>query len=229
MDASDTPLIQATGLGKQVLTPTGVLTILNDINLRINAGVSMAIMGSSGSGKSTLLSLLAGLDIPSHGEVSLHGHRLNTLDEDERAKVRKNHVGFVFQQFHLLPAFTALENVLLPLELKGMPNAREQAQLWLNRVGLSKRMQHTPRQLSGGEQQRVAIARAFAVRPSVIFADEPTGSLDAHTSWKIIELIFETQREENTTLVLVTHDESLAKLCARRMLLEAGDAKGQLE
>lgn len=203
-------------------TPEGVLTILKDINLDINPGISTAIMGASGSGKSTLLGLLAGLDIPSHGSVHLHGNALNTLSEDDRAKVRRSHVGFVFQQFHLLPAFTALENVMLPLELKGIPQAREEAQSWLSRVGLSHRINHTPKQLSGGEQQRVAIARAFAVRPSVIFADEPTGSLDARTSASIIELIFDTQRKEKATLVLVTHDESLAKHCDQRITLEAG-------
>ncbi len=184
-------------------------------------------MGRSGSGKSTLLGLLAGLDLPSHGQITLAGHLLNNLNEDERAKVRAEHVGFVFQQFHLLPAFTALENVMLPLELKGIPDAESQARIWLERVGLSDRMTHTPKQLSGGEQQRVAIARAFAVKPSIVFADEPTGSLDTHTSEAIIDLIFKTQQEQQVTLILVTHDPELANHCARRVTLEAGEIVAQ--
>lgn len=224
MNASQsTPLIQAQQLGKHITTPEGDLLILNHIDLNINAGETVAIMGRSGSGKSTLLGLLAGLDKPTSGQISLAGKRLNDLDEDERARIRSSHVGFVFQQFHLLPAFTALENVMLPLELKGIANAKEQAQLWLERVGLTNRMTHTPKQLSGGEQQRVAIARAFAVQPSIVFADEPTGNLDAHTSEKIVELIFNVQREENTTLILVTHDQQLAKQCMRSIVLEAGE------
>jgi putative ABC transport system ATP-binding protein len=218
-----TPLVQAQQLGKHITTPEGDLLILNHIDLNINAGETLAIMGRSGSGKSTLLGLLAGLDQPTSGQVFLAGKLLNSLDEDARARIRCAHVGFVFQQFHLLPAFTALENVMLPLELKGITNAKEQAQLWLERVGLSNRMTHTPKQLSGGEQQRVAIARAFAVEPSIVFADEPTGNLDAHTSEKIVELIFNVQREQNTTLILVTHDQQLAKQCMRSILLEAGE------
>jgi putative ABC transport system ATP-binding protein len=222
-----TPLVQAQQLGKHILTPAGDLVILNQINLNINAGESLAIMGRSGSGKSTLLGLLAGLDLPSHGQITLAGHLLNNLNEDERAKVRAEHVGFVFQQFHLLPAFTALENVMLPLELKGIPDAESQARIWLERVGLSDRMTHTPKQLSGGEQQRVAIARAFAVKPSIVFADEPTGSLDTHTSEAIIDLIFKTQQEQQVTLILVTHDPELANHCARRVTLEAGEIVAQ--
>ncbi|MFA6037828.1 MAG: ABC transporter ATP-binding protein [Legionellales bacterium] len=218
-----TPLIQAQQLGKHITTPEGDLLILNHIDLNINAGETVAIMGRSGSGKSTLLGLLAGLDKPTTGKISLAGKILNDLDEDARARIRCAHVGFVFQQFHLLPVFTALENVMLPLELKGIANAKEQAQLWLERVGLTNRMTHTPKQLSGGEQQRVAIARAFAVQPSIVFADEPTGNLDAHTSEKIVELIFNVQREQNTTLILVTHDQQLAKQCMRSILLEAGE------
>lgn len=218
----NTPLVKVTKLSKQVVTPAGVLTILDQIDFDINAGESLAIMGPSGSGKSTLLSLLAGLDIPSAGSVFLNGENLSAQDEDTRAIMRREHVGFVFQQFHLLPSFTALENVMLPLELKGIKNAANQAEQWLGRVGLSARLSHTPKQLSGGEQQRVAIARAFAANPSIIFADEPTGSLDTHTSNKISDLIFATQQTEGTTLVLVTHDEQLAKRCNRRILLEAG-------
>jgi putative ABC transport system ATP-binding protein len=218
-----TPLVQAQKLGKHITTPEGDLLILNHIDLNINTGETLAIMGRSGSGKSTLLGLLAGLDLPTSGQISLAGQILNHLNEDERARIRCAHVGFVFQQFHLLPAFTALENVMLPLELKGIEHAKEQAQLWLDRVGLHNRMTHTPKQLSGGEQQRVAIARAFAVQPSIIFADEPTGNLDAHTSEKIIELIFTVQREQNTTLILVTHDQQLAKQCMRSITLEAGE------
>ncbi len=223
MTASTTPLVQAKQLGKHIATPAGDLTILNQIDLNINAGESLAIMGRSGSGKSTLLGLLAGLDNPSSGQITLAGHILNTLNEDERARVRSEHVGFVFQQFHLLPAFTALENVILPLELKGIPDAEKQARTWLEYVGLGQRMTHTPKQLSGGEQQRVAIARAFAVQPSIVFADEPTGSLDSHTSEAIIELIFKTQKEQKVTLILVTHDPQLAGLCERRIILEAGE------
>jgi putative ABC transport system ATP-binding protein len=219
MSASLSPLVQVTQLGKQVPTPAGTLTILEHIDLSINAGESLAIMGPSGSGKSTLLALLAGLDTPTSGSVFFQGTRLDTLDEDARARVRREHIGFVFQQFHLLPSFSALENVMLPLELKGIKEAHQVAQLWLERVGLSLRMQHTPKQLSGGEQQRVAIARAFAARPHIIFADEPTGSLDTHTSAKVIDLIFTTQQEQNTTLVLVTHDEQLAKRCTRCIVL----------
>jgi putative ABC transport system ATP-binding protein len=198
------------------------LTILHDLSLDLLRGDSLAIVGTSGSGKSTLLGLLAGLDLPSQGEITLAGHILNTLDEDQRARVRAEHVGFVFQSFQLLDSLNALENVMLPLELEGHRDARERARKLLERVGLGKRLTHTPRQLSGGEQQRVAIARAFAAEPAVLFADEPTGNLDTHTGEHISDLLFELNQERGTTLVLVTHDERLAQRCHRRIRLEAG-------
>jgi putative ABC transport system ATP-binding protein len=200
----------------------GDLTILHDLSLDLARGDSLAIVGTSGSGKSTLLGLLAGLDLPSHGEITLAGHILNTLDEDQRARVRAEHVGFVFQSFQLLDSLNALENVMLPLELEGHRDARERARALLERVGLGKRLTHTPRQLSGGEQQRVAIARAFAAEPAVLFADEPTGNLDTHTGEHISDLLFEINQERGATLVLVTHDERLAQRCHRRIRLEAG-------
>jgi putative ABC transport system ATP-binding protein len=198
------------------------LTILHDLSLDLARGDSLAIVGTSGSGKSTLLGLLAGLDLPSQGEITLAGHILNTLDEDQRARVRAEHVGFVFQSFQLLDSLNALENVMLPLELEGHRDARERARALLERVGLGKRLTHTPRQLSGGEQQRVAIARAFAAEPAVLFADEPTGNLDTHTGEHISDLLFEINQERGATLVLVTHDERLAQRCHRRIRLEAG-------
>jgi len=198
------------------------LTILHDLSLDLLRGDSLAIVGTSGSGKSTLLGLLAGLDLPSSGEIILAGHTLNTLDEDKRARVRAEHVGFVFQSFQLLDSLNALENVMLPLELEGRRDARERARDLLERVGLGKRLTHTPRQLSGGEQQRVAIARAFAAEPAVLFADEPTGNLDTHTGEHISDLLFEINQERGATLVLVTHDERLAQRCHRRIRLEAG-------
>jgi putative ABC transport system ATP-binding protein len=200
----------------------GDLTILHDLSLDLARGDSLAIVGTSGSGKSTLLGLLAGLDLPSHGEITLAGHILNTLDEDQRARVRAEHVGFVFQSFQLLDSLNALENVMMPLELEGHRDARERARALLERVGLGKRLTHTPRQLSGGEQQRVAIARAFAAEPAVLFADEPTGNLDTHTGEHISDLLFEINQERGATLVLVTHDERLAQRCHRRIRLEAG-------
>jgi putative ABC transport system ATP-binding protein len=200
----------------------GDLTILHDLSLDLARGDSLAIVGTSGSGKSTLLGLLAGLDLPSQGQITLAGHALNTLDEDQRARVRAEHVGFVFQSFQLLDSLNALENVMLPLELEGHRDARERARALLERVGLGKRLSHTPRQLSGGEQQRVAIARAFAAEPAVLFADEPTGNLDTHTGEHISDLLFEINQERGATLVLVTHDERLAQRCHRRIRLEAG-------
>jgi len=200
----------------------GDLEILKGISLEIKSGESVAIIGASGSGKSTLLGLLAGLDEASEGRVIIGDTDLSELDEDGRALFRGQQIGFVFQSFQLLPALTALENVMLPLELNGHDDAREQAEYFLDRVELSERSHHYPRQMSGGEQQRVAIARAFAARPAILFADEPTGNLDTRTGNHIIELLFELNREQGATLVLVTHDNNLADLCERRIRLEAG-------
>ena len=208
-------------LSKSVAGPDGSLTILQQMDFTVRAGESIAIVGASGSGKSTLLGLLAGLDAPTDGSVTLLGHDLSQLDEDGRAGVRQRHVGFVFQSFHLLPHLSALENVLLPLSLAGR-EARALAIDCLQRVGLGERLQHTPRQLSGGEQQRVAIARAFACRPQILFADEPTGNLDARTGQQIIELLFAMNREQGATLVLVTHDPALAQRCSRSLRLDSG-------
>ena len=215
-------ILRASGLGKQVTTGTTELTILSDVSFEVRAGEAVAIVGVSGSGKSTLLGLLAGLDTPSTGAVAIDGHDLYALDEDGRAALRGRMVGFVFQSFQLLPALTALENVMLPLELAGMASAREAAQALLTRVGLRDRLDHYPRQLSGGEQQRVAIARAFAGPPRLLFADEPTGNLDVATGEEIVGLMFELNREQGTTLLLVTHDERLAARCGRRVRLTAG-------
>jgi len=200
----------------------GELEILKGIELEIKRGESLAIVGASGSGKSTLLGLLAGLDEPSGGRVVINGTDLGTMTEDQRAAFRGEHVGFVFQSFQLLPALTALENVMLPLELKGRADARAQAEEFLNRVQLGSRLHHYPLQLSGGEQQRVAISRAFSSRPDILFADEPTGNLDTRTGEHIIDLLFELNREEGTTLILVTHEERLAQRCHRRITLDAG-------
>ena len=213
--------IEVKGLGKRVADAGGELSILDGIEFSVANGSAVAITGSSGSGKSTLLGLLAGLDVPSSGSVKLAGQDLFSLDEDARARLRANHVGFVFQSFQLLPNLTALENVMLPLELAGQP-AREPAQAMLERVGLGNRLHHYPRTLSGGEQQRVSLARAFVVRPELLFADEPTGSLDAATGETVIDLMFELHREQGATLVLVTHDPHLASRCARQLVLSAG-------
>ncbi|MGK9048843.1 ABC transporter ATP-binding protein [Stutzerimonas chloritidismutans] len=215
-------ILDARNLNKVVPSTEGELSILADLSLQLAKGDSLAIVGTSGSGKSTLLGLLAGLDLPSSGEVHLAGHALAALDEDQRARVRAEHVGFVFQSFQLLDSLNALENVMLPLELDGRRDARERATELLGRVGLGERLHHYPRQLSGGEQQRVALARAFAAEPDVLFADEPTGNLDTHTGAHITELLFELNRERGTTLVLVTHDERLAKRCHRMIRLEGG-------
>jgi len=204
------------------MTAEGPLDILAGVELDIKAGESIAVIGASGSGKSTLLGLLAGLDVPTAGEIVLAGERLTALDEDGRARVRAGRVGFVFQGFHLLPGLTALENVMLPLELAGTSDAEDEARRLLERVGLGARLAHYPRQLSGGEQQRVAIARAFALRPMILFADEPTGNLDTGTGERVIALLFELNRERGATLVLVTHDESVARRCRRRIHLEGG-------
>jgi len=215
-------VLAAQDLYKRVETSAGTLEILSGVSLEIKRADSLAIIGVSGSGKSTLLGLLAGLDQPSSGTIDLVGSRLNDLDEDARARVRAGAVGFVFQAFQLVPSLTALENVMLPLELAGRARAAGEAGELLARVGLSARLGHYPQQLSGGEQQRVAIARAFALRPVVLFADEPTGNLDAATGARVIDLLFEINRERGTTLVLVTHDESLAGRCRRHIYLDAG-------
>jgi len=215
-------LVQAQGVGKVVTTAEGELTILHKISLSVEEGESLAITGPSGSGKSTLLGILAGLDLPSFGEVTLCGKTLTALDEEGRAKVRAESVGFVFQSFQLLPGLTALENVMLPLELHGSREARPKAKEYLERVGLAERLTHYPPQLSGGEQQRVAIARAFASQPKVLFADEPTGNLDLQTGAKVIDLLFDLNREQGTTLILITHEERLAERCGRRVHLVAG-------
>jgi putative ABC transport system ATP-binding protein len=221
-------MIAARHLSKCVATAAGPLDILTDIELEIQAQEAVAIVGVSGSGKSTLLGLLAGLDLPSAGEVFLSRYRLNDLDEDGRARVRGELVGFIFQSFQLLPSLTALENVMLPLELRGDREPRDQATELLSRVGLEGRLQHYPKQLSGGEQQRVAIARAFATEPAILFADEPTGNLDNVTGERVIDLLFRLNRDKGTTLVLVTHDEHLASRCERLIHLEAGRvASGQ--
>lgn len=214
--------IEAQGLGKHVTSSEGELTILADVSCQVQSGESIAILGASGSGKSTLLGLLAGLDVPSTGKVVIGGVDLASLDEDGRAAMRGRCMGFVFQSFQLLPSLTALENVMLPLELAGHRDARDRALSALSRVGLDARVQHYPSQLSGGEQQRVALARAFAPQPAILFADEPTGNLDATTGQRVIDLLFGLNAEAKTTLVLVTHDASLAARCVRRLKLEAG-------
>lgn len=220
--------MRAAGISRQVALNGIPLTILHPASFNIRRGESIAIVGASGSGKSTLLGLLAGLDLPSQGEVWLDGQALGQLDEDGRARLRGKLIGFVFQSFQLLPMLTALENVMLPLELTGAADARERAGHWLERVGLSERQRHRAQQLSGGEQQRVAIARAFAVQPALLLADEPTGNLDAETGARVIELLFELNREQDTTLVLVTHDAQLAERCGRRLQLRAGHLESDI-
>jgi len=216
------PIVKAVALGKQVETGRNRLTILQDVSFQIAAGEAVAILGASGSGKTTLLGLLAGLDVPTSGSVLIDGADLSALDEDGRAALRRRMVGFVFQSFQLLPALTALENVMLPMELAGAASARGASVRLLERVGLTERLDHYPRQLSGGEQQRVAIARAFAGPPRLLFADEPTGNLDSATGEEIVNLMFDLNRERSTTLLLVTHDERLAARCGRRLHLAAG-------
>ena len=216
-------MIETRDLVKSVDTSEGVLTILKGVSLKFEAGEAVAIVGASGSGKSTLLGLMAGLDISSSGEIILDGHELSSLDEEERAVLRGQLVGFVFQSFQLLPSLTALENVMLPIELKGDAAAREKAVDLLDRVGLTERWHHYPNQLSGGEQQRIAIARAFATEARILFADEPTGNLDTATGAKIVDLLFDLNKAFSTTLVLVTHDERLAARCDRQVSLVAGE------
>ena len=216
------PVLKAENVTKKVSSPEGTLTILAEVDLQIAAGETVAIVGASGAGKSTLLALLAGLDEPSAGRVWLNGAELTALDEDGRAAVRARHVGFVFQSFHLVPSLTAIENVMLPLELAGLPNARSAAAEVLAQVNLSPRREHYPRQLSGGEQQRVAIARSFVTRPALLFADEPTGNLDSVTGERIIDLLFDLNKAAQTTLVVVTHDQAIAQRCSRIIKIEAG-------
>jgi putative ABC transport system ATP-binding protein len=215
-------VLEARNLTRKVSSPEGELTIVSDVSLQIPAGETVALVGASGAGKSTLLAMLAGLDVPTAGQIWLDGHELTQLDEDARAALRANRVGFVFQAFHLVPSLTALENVMLPLELGGGRDARQSARAMLGRVGLAERVGHYPRQLSGGEQQRVALARASVTRPAVLFADEPTGNLDTATGENICQLLFELNRESGTTLVLVTHDTQLAGRCERRITMSAG-------
>ena len=216
-------MIETRDLVKSVDTSEGVLTILKGVSLKFEAGEAVAIVGASGSGKSTLLGLMAGLDIASSGDIILDGHELSTLNEEERAVLRGQLVGFVFQSFQLLPSLTALENVMLPIELKGDESAKEKAADLLDRVGLSERWHHYPNQLSGGEQQRIALARAFATQARILFADEPTGNLDTATGSKIVDLLFDLNKAFSTTLVLVTHDERLAARCDRQVRLVAGE------
>ena len=220
------PALAVEGLGKRVKLPGSELTILDGIDFRIAAGERIAVVGASGSGKSTLLALMAGLDTPTAGRVLLDGAPLSTLDEDGRAKVRGEKVGFVFQSFQLLPSLTALENVMLPLELRGDADPETPARAILDRVGLGERLGHYPRQLSGGEQQRVALARAFVTRPALLFADEPTGNLDTRTGAAIVDLLFGLNAEAGTTLVLVTHDARLAERCDRQLRLDSGRLVG---
>lgn len=215
-------ILKAINLSKTVTAPEGKLTILSAVNLSIPAGSSVAITGSSGSGKSTLLGLLAGLDTPSDGKVIMDGHDLSEMDEDGRAQCRAGRVGFVFQSFQLVHSLSALENIMLPMELADLADARERSKQILQQVGLSERGSHYPSQLSGGEQQRVAIARAYAVQPKILFADEPTGNLDQKTGATIIDLLFDMNKHSQTTLVLVTHDTSLACQCEMTYELEAG-------
>ena len=215
-------MIKVNNLSKQVQVLEDELTILNSLSFQVSRGESLAIIGPSGSGKSTLLGILAGLDLPSTGSVHIDGKRITSMSEEARASIRASYVGFVFQSFHLLPGLTALENVALPLELRSESNALITAKEFLFRVGLQDRSEHLPNQLSGGEQQRVAVARAFACQPKILFADEPTGNLDIMTGAKINDLLFELNQEQGTTLVIVTHEQSLAARCARRLHLQCG-------
>ena len=215
-------LFKLKNVNKVVTSPEGMLTILSDISFEISRGETIAIVGASGAGKSTLLGLMAGLDKPSGGEIILNNNNLVSLNEDQRAEIRANNIGFVFQSFHLIPSLNAIENVMFPLELSGKKNARHRASEILQGMGMKDRVTHYPHQLSGGEKQRVAIARAFAGEPSVLFADEPTGNLDAKTGKNIIETMFALNKTSSTTLILVTHDKKLAEMCDREILLEAG-------
>jgi putative ABC transport system ATP-binding protein len=220
----DSIVLEAKNVSKTVASPEGPLTILADVSISVRTGETLAIVGASGAGKSTLLAMLAGLDSPSAGHVLIAGIDITLLDEDGRAAIRGQHVGFVFQSFHLIPSLTAIENVMLPLELRARRDAREAAAQALEQVGLTPRAAHYPKQLSGGEQQRVAIARAFVTHPAVLFADEPTGNLDTHTGQRVTDLLFELNRNIGSTLILVTHDRDLAYRCGRKLELDAGHA-----
>jgi putative ABC transport system ATP-binding protein len=224
MDNDSSTFLRVQHLNKKVLSGDSHITILQDVNLAVKVGESVAILGASGSGKTTLLTLLAGLDLPTSGDIYFQHHHLNRLDEEKRARIRGQSVGFIFQSFNLLPALTAVENVMLPLEIQYITHntAKQEAIKWLNRVGLAERLNHYPSVLSGGEQQRVAIARAFVNKPNIIFADEMTGNLDTHTGEHIIEILFSLNEIEHTTLVLVTHDVNLASRCKRRLSLVEG-------
>lgn len=222
MNISSSNILQAKKLGKQITSSVGTLNIFYDINISVKQGESLAIIGVSGSGKSTLLGLLAGLDTPTSGSIYFNGEDFSKLEETKQAKIRNLWIGFIFQSFYLLPNLTALENTALPAELTGIENATEMAKQILDDVGLSNRMHHYPNQLSGGEQQRIAIARAFINSPKIIFADEPTGSLDQKTSQLVIELLFKINKEKNTTLIMVTHDQKIADNCQHKLLLENG-------
>ncbi len=215
-------IIQLKNINKRVDSGYEHIQILQDINFEVEAGESIAIVGASGSGKSTLLGLMAGLDLPSSGDIIFNGRQLTQLSEDERAGLRSELVGFVFQNFYLVPGLTVVENVMLPLEITKTPDARKRAEKYLKLVGLEQRLKHLPKQLSGGEQQRVALARAFVAEPAVLFADEPTGNLDQHTGQQIIDLLFGLNQASDTTLILVTHDESLAHRCQRKLVLDNG-------
>ena len=220
--AAGATVLAAHAISKKVTSPEGSLTILADVSFEVRSGESVAVVGPSGAGKSTLLALLAGLDLPTSGHVVLNGANLSELDEDGRARMRAEHVGFVFQSFHLVPSLNALENVMLPLELAGHDDARSASREVIDKVGLGERWSHYPAQLSGGEKQRVAIARAFATEPAVLFADEPTGNLDSHTGANIMQLMFDLNTSSSTTLILVTHDQTLADRCDRVLSLDAG-------
>lgn len=222
-------ILRAEQISRSVNTPEGTLQILDDVSFSVESGETLAIVGASGSGKSTLLSVLAGLDTVNRGDVIIRGQSLAGMSEDQRAVVRAQDVGFVFQNFQLLPALTALENVMLPLELRRHPNCKQLAALSLSHVGLSHRMQHYPRQLSGGEQQRVAIARAFVTKPALLFADEPTGNLDTHTAQLVEDMLFGLNREQQATLILVTHDERLAARCQRQLHMVGGQVSEGLQ
>ena len=223
MSTSNSLVLQCSGLSKIVHANEQTITILKDISLQVTQGNTIAIIGQSGSGKTTLLSLLAGLDTPTAGEISLFNHDLHKLSEDQRASIRNKYIGFVFQAFHLLPGFTAIENVMLPLEINSIGNAHSKARELLERVGMGHRLDHYPATLSGGEQQRVAIARAFATNPPLLLADEPTGNLDTETGEYIIDLLFNLNDESGTTLILVTHDDNLSRRCDFKYRLEQGN------
>lgn len=222
-------ILSAQSIKREVETASGVLTILDDVNVELKTGESLAIQGASGSGKSTLLGVLAGLDIPQNGKVIIEGRDITELDEDQRARLRADNVGFVFQSFYLIDDLTALENVALPLELFGHKNALASATAWLERLGMANRMAHFPRQLSGGEQQRVALCRAFAVQPTILFADEPTANLDTETAETVLDQLFSLQRELNTTMVIATHDSALAKRCDRVLHMRSGQLLSQVQ